>query len=96
MNFCRLCLVGIDKKKLSRFYPLFADIFVRKSKVKTLITTNSKLVLAICMIKIAKNKDIKTFLNIDLTFDRLKQIHLALDLTGSTDNLRISNISLET
>lgn len=59
LNFCRLCLIGIDKKMLSRFYPLFADIFVRKSKVKTLITTNSKLVLAICMIKIAKNNDIK-------------------------------------
>lgn len=39
---------------------------------------------------------IPTFLNIDLTFDRLNQIHLALDLTGSTDNLRISNISLGT
>lgn len=34
-----------------------------------------------------------TFLNIDLTFDRLNQIHFALDLTGSTDYLHISNIS---
>lgn len=36
---------------------------------------------------------IPTFLNIDLTFDHLNQIHFALDLTGSTD---ISNISLGT
>lgn len=59
LNFCRLCLIGIDKKMLSRFYPLFADIFVRKRKVRTQLTTNSKQVLAICIIKTAKNNEIK-------------------------------------
>lgn len=87
-----------QKKMLSRFYPLFANIFVGKRKVKTQITTNSILFLTICIIKIAKNDEIKNsyFLNIDLTFDHLNQIHFALDLTGSTDYLHISNISLGT